>query len=129
MKKLIVALTFAITLTGCLSVCRIPFPKHEEYSADGVCTNRQWSAVMDDPGFRERCWKIYPTIFVRCYATKMIFSPIDYTKTGEDLYKEKNKYWLAIPLTVLWLTAPFDALIDTMFLWHDINKGDEKGAR
>lgn len=91
MKKLIVPLC-AVVFTGCLSVMRVPFPHHEEYSDDGVCTNRQWAVGMDDPGFREKCWPVYPTVWMRCYATKMVFSPIDYTKTGEALYKEKHKY-------------------------------------
>ena len=123
MKKLIVPLCVAVC-AGCLSVGRIPFPHHEKYSDDGVCTNRQWSVLMDEPGFRKECWPVYPTIYMRCYATKMVFSPIDYTKTGEALYKEKHKYWAAIPLTILWLTSPLDAVVDTVFLPFDLCKDD-----
>lgn len=121
MKKLIVPLCVAV-FTGCLSVGRIPFPHHEKYSDDGVCTNRQWSVLMDEPGFRKECWPVYPTIYMRCYATKMVFSPIDYTKTGEALYKEKHKHWAAIPLTILWLTSPLDAVVDTVFIPFDLCK-------
>ena len=124
MARMLSALAFVVLLSGCLSVMRVPFPHHEKYSDGGVCTNRQWAVAMDDPGFREKCWTVYPTIFVRCYATKMVFSPIDYTKTGEALYKEKHKYWTAIPLTVLWLTSPLDAVVDTVFLPFDLCNDD-----
>ena len=123
MKKLIVPLC-VVVFTGCISVCRIPFPHHEKYSDDGVCTNRQWSVLTDEPGFRKKCWPVYPTIYVRGVATRMVFSPIDYTKTGEELYREKHKYWAAIPLTILWLTSPLDAVVDTVFLPFDLCKDD-----
>ena len=114
----------AVVFTGCISVARIPFPHHEQYSDDGVCTNRQWSVLMDDPGFRRKCWPVYPTVYMRCYATRVTFSPIDYTKTGEDLYREKHKRWAAIPLTILWLTSPLDAVVDTVFIPFDLCRED-----
>lgn len=120
MRKLVVLLCLAAVCAGCFSVVRIPFPHHEQYSDDGVCTNRQWSALIDEPKFSRKCWPVYPTVYIRCYATRVTFSPIDYTKTGEDLYREKHKRWAAIPLTILWLTSPLDAVVDTVFIPFDL---------
>lgn len=111
----------AALLAGCLSVARIPLPKSEEYSDGGVCTNRVWSVPMHDimrkPGFG---WHTYPTVRMRCMVTAHVLSPIDRTKKGEDLRREKNKYWGAIPLAILWATAPMDAVVDTVFLPFDL---------
>ena len=109
------------TNCGCLSVLRFPFLKREAYSDEGVCTNRVWSAPMDDimrgNGF---VWRIYPTVRMRCMVTADVFSPTNQTKLGEDLYREKNKLWLAIPLALVWATAPLDAAVDTLFIPFDI---------
>ena len=53
-------------------------------------------------------------------VTADVFSPIDRTKRGEDLYREKNKLWFAIPLALVWATAPIDAAVDTLFMPFDI---------
>ena len=109
------------TLCGCLSVGRVPLPENEAYSDDGVCTNRTWSVPLHDimrgDGFN---WRVYPTVRMRCRVTAYVFSPIDRTKRGGDLYRERNKRWLAIPLALVWATAPLDAVVDTLFAPFDI---------
>ena len=109
------------TLCGCLSVVRIPVPEREAYSDEGVCTNRVWRVPMNDimrgNGFG---WRAYPTVRMRCVVTAYVFSPIDQTKRGEDLYRERHKRWLALPLAFVWATAPLDAAVDTLFIPFDI---------
>lgn len=109
------------TLCGCLSVVRVPVPVREAYSDEGLCTNRVWSVPMYDimrgNGFG---WRAYPTVRMRCMVTAHVFSPIDRTKRGEDLYREKNKRWLILPLALVWATAPLDAAVDTLFMPFDI---------
>ena len=126
------ALLYA-TLCGCLSVVRIPVPEREAYSDEGVCTNRVWTVPMYDimrgNGF---VWRAYPTVRMRCRVTAYVFSPIDQTKRGEDLYRERHKLWLALPLAFIWATAPLDAAVDTLFMPFDIcrtakTKGKENG--
>lgn len=121
------------TLCGCLSVVRVPVPVREAYSDEGVCTNRVWSVpmngIMRGNGFG---WRAYPTVRMRCMATAHAFSPIDYTKRGEDLYRERHKRWLVLPLVLVWATAPLDAAVDTLFMPFDIGrtaktKGKENG--
>lgn len=111
------------TLCGCLSVVRIPVPVREAYSDEGVCTNRVWGApmngIMRGRGFG---WRAYPTVRIRCMATAHAFSPIDYTKRGEDLYRERHKRWLVLPLALVWATAPLDAAVDTLFIPFDIGR-------
>ena len=112
------------TLCGCLSVVRVPVPAHEAYSDEGACTSRVWSVPMHDimrgDGFG---WRAYPTVRMRCMVTAHVFSPIDYTKRGKDLYRERHKRWLAIPLAFVWATAPLDAAVDTLFMPFDICRG------
>lgn len=111
------------TLCGCLSVVRVPVPVREAYSEEGVCTNRVYGVLMNDimrgRGFG---WRAYPTVRIRCMATAHAFSPIDYTKRGEDLYRERHKRWLALPLALVWATAPLDAAVDTLFMPFDIGR-------
>lgn len=57
---------------------------------------------------------------MRCLVTAEVFSPIDRTKRGEDMYRERHKRWLAIPLALVWATAPLDAAVDTLFIPFDI---------
>ena len=109
------------TLCGCLSVMRVPIPERESYSDEGVCTNRTWSVPLHDiMRGDEFKWRVYPTVRMRCLVTAHVFSPIDQTKRGEDLYRENNKLWLAIPLALVWATAPLDAAVDTIFMPFDI---------
>lgn len=111
------------TLCGCLSVVRVPVPVREAYSDEGVCTNRVWRVMMYDTmrghGFG---WRAYPTVRMRCLATAHAFTPIDYTKRGEDLYRERHKRWLILPLALVWATAPLDAAVDTIFMPFDIGR-------
>lgn len=111
------------TLCGCLSVVRVPVPVREAYSEEGVCTNRVWSVPMDDimrgNGFR---WRAYPTVRMRCIVTAHVLSPIDRTKRCEDLYRERHKRWLVLPLALVWATAPLDAAVDTLFMPFDIGR-------
>ena len=109
------------TLCGCLSVMRFPLPEREAYSDEGVCTNRVWSVPLHDiMRGDEFKWRVYPTVRMRCLVTAHVFSPIDRTKRGGDLYRELNKRWLAIPLVIVWATAPLDAAVDTLFMPFDI---------
>ena len=109
------------TLCGCLSVVRIPVPVREEYSYEGVCTNRVWMVPMHDIMRGDEFeWCAYPTVRMRFMLTAHVLSPIDYTKRGEDLYKERNKRWLVLPLVLVWATAPLDAAVDTLFMPFDI---------
>lgn len=115
-------------LCGCLSVVRVPVPVREAYSEEGICTNRVWGVPMNDimrgRGFR---WRAYPTVRMRCMATAHAVSPIDRSKRGEDLYNERHKRWLLIPAVVLWLTSPFDAAVDTVFLPYDLSSPEKNG--
>lgn len=122
MKKLMIVIVSVIVMTGCLSVGRLPFPTNEMYSDDGCCTNREWAVFFDEQCFREKSWTTYPSIYLRCVATGYVFSPIDYTKTGRELYNERHKYWASIPLTILWITSPVDAIVDTLYLPWDLLK-------
>ena len=109
------------TNCGCLSVLRFPFLKREGYSDEGVCTNRVWSAPIDDIMRGNRFgWRAYPTVRMRCMVTADVFSPIDRTKRGEDLDRERRKLWFAIPIALVWATAPLDAAVDTLFMPFDI---------
>lgn len=50
MNKLI-AITIAVactTLSGCLWICRVPFPVSESFSDEGECTNRVWRSMVTD---------------------------------------------------------------------------------
>lgn len=116
MKKLIVSLAAAL-LSGCLSIVRIPFPLHERYSDDGVCTNRVWEGLLDKrPDLR-----VYPTIKMRCAVTAAWWAPIPADAKGEKLYKARQfKRWGWLPLVGIWITSPLDAAVDTLFLPYDI---------
>ena len=95
MKKLFAFICLALVMlvvTGCLSVIRVPFPEDRKFSDDGKCTNCTWKATLPKELGKD-AWSCYPTIWMRCVATKQVFSPIDYTKTGEALYNEKHKYY------------------------------------
>lgn len=112
----------ALHLCGCLWICRVPFPVHEEFSDDGECTNRVWQSCIAH--IRERTnavWRAYPTVWMRCVATHQMAQPIPDGTRGEDLYRMKwGKRLGWIPLTVLWLTVPVDATVDTVILPFDL---------
>ena len=126
--------TFVISLTsvsyvfiyGCLSVVRIPFPVHEDYSEEGFITNRIWSSFCDDvPGMR-----VYPTVKMRCRVTEEWLKPIPPEAKGKRLHDMMMfKRWGWIPLTFIWATSPVDASVDTLFLPYDIYKWKHKHGK
>lgn len=107
----------AVFSCGCLSVVRIPLPL-EQYDCEGNVTNRVWVSFCDDVnGMR-----VYPTVKMRIMVTYSVyFKPIP-----EDLPENKrveivrSRYIAWLPLLVIWITAPVDAAVDTMFLPYDI---------
>ena len=103
-------------MSGCLSVVRIP-SCYEQVSDEGEVTNRVWTSFCDDvPGMR-----VYPTIKMRCKITAEWWKPIPPEAKGTQLRRMRAfKHWGWIPLGVIWLTAPFDAAIDTAFLPWDL---------
>jgi len=116
-------------LSGCLWICRVPFPMEARYSDDGVCTNRTWVSMitdernrhMNDPTNAWWCAGYYPTIKMRCVVTMEMCKPIDAELKGEDLYHAKwRKRFGWFPLTVLWLTSPIDAVVDTLMIPYDM---------
>ena len=116
MKKSFILFIISLSLCGCLSIVRIPFPMHEKYSDDGVCTNRVWEGFLDNlPEYR-----IYTTVKMRCHVTHEMLKPIPEDWKGKKLHNARMvKHWGWIPLTFIWLTAPFDAALDTFFLPWD----------
>lgn len=113
----LIAVASALTLfCGCFSVVRIP-NCYEQVDDEGEVTNRVWSCFCDDvPGMR-----VYPTVKMRCRITAEWWKPIPPDVKGKQLRQAKAfKHWGWIPLSVIWLTAPFDAAIDTVFLPYDI---------
>ena len=127
MKYLLGIVLMVFTCSGCLSVVRIPFPEKEYFSDDGICTNRTWTSGRAE--YRKqnphwRGWKtVFPTIQMRGYVTyTMYFEKEDYSKlTGEQIYQRKWGKRLAwVPLTILWLTSPFDAFWDIVCMPWDV---------
>lgn len=127
MKHILSAILLIITCSGCMSVCRIPFPEKEYFSDDGICTNRTWTSAraayrQQNPDWRG--WKtVFPTIQMRGYITyKVYFEKEDCSKlTGEEIYYRKRQKWVAwAPLTIVWLTSPFDACWDIVCMPCDV---------
>lgn len=122
LRLTILAAILSACCGGCLWIVRVPFPVHEEFSDEGECTNRVWQSCWAK--MREctnETWRIYPTVQMRCFVTKEYFAPIDADAKGEDLYRKrwfKRAGW--IPLTVIWMTSPLDAAVDTIMLPFDI---------
>ena len=105
-----------ILACGCLSVVRIPLC-HEYVSDEGVVTNRVWYSFCDDV----KGMRIYPTIKMRCRITAKWLEPIPADLKGEELRDVRRfRRWGWIPISVIWLTAPLDACIDTIFLPYDM---------
>ena len=123
MRRLLALLSVTL-VCGCLSIVRVPFPANELYSDDGVCTNRTWVCFYD--GHPE--WRVYPTIKMRCYATWQVYFDDSFyldrdgnPLKGEKLYQARmTRRWCWLPLTVMWLTSPIDAAVDTVFLPWDL---------
>ena len=106
----------ALIFGGCLSVVRIPLC-YEKVSDEGEVTNRVWTSFCDDvPGMR-----VYPTVKMRCRVTAEWLKPIPPEAKGRRLREMRMfKHWGWIPLGIVWITAPFDAAIDTAFLPWDL---------
>ena len=118
-RKIFCALALAMIaglLCGCLSVVRIPLC-NEQVSGEGEVTNRVWTSFCDKvPGMR-----VYPTFKMRCRVTAEWLKPIPLEAKGKRLREMRMfKHWGWIPLGMIWLTAPFDAAIDTAFLPWDL---------
>ena len=115
MKRL--AMIAALTLfSGCLSVVRIPLCR-EWVSDEGEVTNRVWTSFCDDvPGMR-----VFPTVKMRYRVTAEWLKPIPPEAKGKRLREMRMlKHWGWIPLGVIWFTAPFDMVTDTVFLPYDL---------
>lgn len=123
MKKILMFIPLAFA-TGCLNVVRVPIPTKSLYSDEGTCTNRTWAVPLREiQKERKEIWNVYPTIGMRWWATYSVYGkPINENLKGEALYNAKMaKRFGWIPLTILWLTSPFDAVIDTIALPFDFN--------
>ena len=114
--RILVAFVSASVLCGCLQVVRVPLPLNK-YSEDGSVTNRTWTSIFDKrPDLR-----VFPTVKMRCMVTAAYFDPIDPKLKGRDLYEARRFKRIAwMPLAVVWATAPFDAVVDVLFLPYDI---------
>lgn len=112
----IFAVALVMLACGCLSVVRIPLC-NEQVSDEGEVTNRVWTSFCDEvPGMR-----VYPTVKMRCRVTAEWLKPIPPDAKGKRLHQMRMfKHWGWIPLGVVWMTAPFDAAIDTVFLPYDL---------
>lgn len=107
----------AALICGCLSIVRMPLCS-EKVSDEGEVTNRVWHSFCDDvPGMR-----IYPTVKIRCKVTSELIKPIPEEAKGADLRRMRLfKRYGWIPLSIMWITSPVDAAIDTLFLPWDIH--------
>lgn len=124
MKQLVVlaGLTMMMLATsGCFSVVRLPAPHREWYTEDGERHVDYYESMLrslqkDCPATRG----LYPTIKMRVHATKMMYQPITPDLTGEELYRRRMaRNWGWIPLTVIWVTSPIDAVVDTVAIPWD----------
>ena len=115
----------SVFLCGCLSVVSIPMCD-ERVSDEGEVTNRVWHSFCDDvPGMR-----VYPTVKMRCRVTEEWLKPIPPDAKGRRLRQMRAfKNWGWIPLCAIWITAPFDAAIDTAFLPWDLYVRGKKEER
>ena len=123
-SKLLVIVSLAMLLCGCLSVVRMPTLEREDFSDDGYCTNRVWgTSLIRQIGKKNHYVDgLYPTIKMRWFFTnEMYFEPIENDLTGEQLYRRRmGKYFGWIPLTILWLTSPLDGAVDTLMIPFDL---------
>lgn len=128
MKKLIALCVMASMFSGCLWVCRVPFPTHEEFSDEGECTNRVWKSMITECREKSdnKCFDhYYPTIYMRVEVTGEYMKPIEDNVKGKDLYQQKWFKRLGwIPLGIVWLTSPIDAVVDTLMIPYDYTQLD-----
>ena len=116
---------------GCLSAIRLPCedPRFTKYSDEGECTNRVWKTFISDRWRKENSplRGLYPTVKIRWHATRQVYFNDRYyfdkrgePLMGEELYRARmTKAWYWLPLTVVWLTSPFDAAMDTVCIPWD----------
>lgn len=123
-------LVVCVAVSGCLSVIRFPceVPGETKYSDEGECTNRVWTTFITDIRKKNTDLRgLYPTVKMRWMATEKIYFDEGYyfdrdgnPLKGEKLYKARNsRYFAWIPLTIIWITTPFDAVIDTLCIPWD----------
>ena len=123
-------LVVCVAVSGCLSVIRFPceVPGETKYSDEGECTNRVWTTFISDIRKKNTDLRgLYPTVKMRWMATEKIYFDDGYyfdsygnPLKGEKLYKARNsRYFAWIPLTIIWITTPFDAVIDTLCIPWD----------
>jgi len=122
-SKLLVIVSLAMLLCGCLSIVRMPSIEREDFSDDGYCTNRVWGASMiKQIGKKEPSVAgIYPTIKMRWVVTKkMYFEDDEENLTGKKLYERRmGRCFGWIPLSIIWITFPIDAAVDTIMIPFD----------
>ena len=139
--KVLVAIAMGALLSGCFSVVRFPCEdlRYTKYSYEGECTNRVYTTFLNDirrkPG---GCplGGLYPTFKMRVYVTKEIYFSDNYyldddgkPLTGERLYKRKwGRRTAWFPLAVIWLTTPFDAVVDTICIPWDWGTDKPEGV-
>lgn len=122
-----VVLAVSLGFGGCLSVIRLPCEKDVMYSDEGEVTNRVWTTFRQDLAKNPHLRGLYPTVKMRWYCTKQVyfndkfyFDEHGEPLKGEKLYRAKmSKRWCWLPLTLIWLTSPFDAAIDTICIPWD----------
>ena len=104
---------FSFMACGCLSVVRIPLPSHR-YDASGNVVDTEWHSFCDEV----KGMRVYPTVKMRCRVTSALWSD---TISGKDQCNAR-KYARWIPVSVIWLTSPVDACIDTVLLPYDLDR-------
>jgi uncharacterized protein YceK len=121
----------SVGFTGCFSVIRLPCEdiRYTKYSDEGECTNRVWTTFISDMRKKKNCplRGLYPTLKMRYIVTRKIYFDDGYYLDedgqpckGEKLYQRKwGRRTAWFPLTVVWLTSPVDAVIDTVCIPWD----------
>lgn len=130
-KTVLCAVLGVVFCAGCLSVLRVPFPRHSDYSDEGDCTNRVWTSLRTEYRKQHLEWRgwqtVFPTIQMRYVVTRQCYfsgypTEKDWAKmSGEQKYYYKmGRRFAWMPLTIIWLTAPFDAAWDVLCMPWDV---------
>ena len=98
-----------VAISGCLTPIRFWMP-HGPVGASGRGADGKLHSVTNT-------WHCYPTVWMRVKVTEAQFD--------ENNTKRHWANW--IPITVIWLTVPLDAAIDTILLPYDVFGGTEDG--
>lgn len=131
MKRL---LLFSLLLfsSGCLWVCRVPFPTEEKFDDDGTRTNVVHRSLIETIRLQNQNKQesnktdfvegIYPLTKMRCSFTYHAFKRRDFTGLrGEELYNAKwNSRIAPIVSILIWIGEPLDLIVDTFYLPWDI---------